>query len=132
MVTGIDKVARRLVDEIPKAVRAELEAAMLETANRVVVGARLRVPVESGAVRDSIRHHGVQEGKRGGLYVAVTAGDRSTLTDEKGKRYQVARLLEFGTIAMPAQPYMLPSYHANRASARRRMRRAIRDAIMRK
>jgi hypothetical protein len=33
---------------------------------------------------------------------------------------------------MPAQPYMLPSYHANRNTARRRMRRAIRDAIMRK
>jgi HK97 gp10 family phage protein len=132
MVEGVQQLRRRLVDELPKKVRAELEAAMLESANRIVAGARLRVPVESGKVRDSIRHHGVKEGRRGGLYVAVTAGDTTTLTDEKGTRYQVARLLEFGTMAMPAQPYMLPSYHANRSSAQRRMRRAIRDSIMRK
>lgn len=131
MVDGIDKLKRRLVDELPKKIRAELETAMIESADRIVSGARLRVPVDRGEVRDSIRHGGVREGRRGGLFVAVTAGDKSTLTDEKGKRYQVARLLEFGTVNMPAQPYMLPAYHANRNAARRRMRRAIRDAIMR-
>jgi HK97 gp10 family phage protein len=130
MVEGVDKLARRLVNEIPRKVRAALEAAMLESADRIVAGARLRVPVESGKVRDSITQHGVREGKRGGLYVAITAGDDSTLTDEKGKRYQVARLLEFGTVNMPAQPFLLPAYHANRNAARRKMRRAIRDAIM--
>jgi HK97 gp10 family phage protein len=132
MVEGVDKLRRRLIDELPKKTRAALEDAMLESADRIVAGARLRVPVESGKVRDSIKRSEVREGKRGGLYVAITAGDSSTLTDEKGKRYQVARLLEFGTMAMPAQPYMLPAYHANRNTARRRMRRAIRDAIMRK
>jgi HK97 gp10 family phage protein len=132
MVEGIEQMRRRLVTELPKRVRLALEAAMIASADRIVAGARLRVPVDEGEVRDSIRHHGVKEGKRGGLYIAVTAGDTSTLSDEKGKRYQVARLLEFGTVKMAAQPYMLPSYHANRASARRRMRRAITDAIMRK
>ena len=130
MVQGIEQVRRRLVDELPVKIRAALEAAMLESADRIVAGAQLRVPVDEGEVRDSIRHHGVKEGKRGGLYVAITAGDKSTQTDEKGKLYQVARLLEFGTVKMPAQPYMLPSYRTNRRSAQLRMRRAIRDAIM--
>lgn len=130
MVTGIDQLKRRLVDEIPAKVRAALEAAMIESADRIVAGARLRVPVETGELRDSIRHGGVKEGRRGGLYVAVTAGDTGTLTEEKGRQYQVARLLEFGTVKMPAQPYMLPSYHANRASAKRRMRAAVRNAIL--
>jgi HK97 gp10 family phage protein len=130
MVTGIDKLQRRLVDELPKKMRAELEQAMVESADRIVTGARLRVPVETGAVRDSIRHGGVKEGKRGGLYIAVTAGDRSTQTDESGKTYQVARLLEFGTVDMPAQPYLLPSYRANRKQSQQRIRKAMRNAIM--
>jgi HK97 gp10 family phage protein len=127
MPTGIDKLQRRLVDEIPKAVRAELERAMLESAERIVAGAKLRVPVDEGDVQNSIRHHGVREGRRGNLYVAMTAGDKSTEHDT----YQVARLLEFGTQKMPAQPFMLPSYRANRRRARTAMRRAVKNAILR-
>jgi HK97 gp10 family phage protein len=120
------KLKRRLVNEIPKAVRAALEQAMLESANLIVAGAKLRVPVDEGDVQDSIRQHGVKEGKRGGLYVAITAGDKSTEADT----YQVARLLEFGTQKMPAQPYLLPAFRANRKRAQRRMRKAIKDAIL--
>jgi HK97 gp10 family phage protein len=100
---------------------------MIESADLIVRGAKLRVPVDEGDVQDSIRQHGVREGKRGGLYVAMTAGDRSTEADT----YQVARLLEFGTMKMPAQPYLLPAFRANRRRAKTRMRRAVRDAILR-
>jgi HK97 gp10 family phage protein len=132
MVQGIDKLKRRLVDEMPKAMRVAVEAAMLESANQIVAAARLRAPIETGKVRDSIRHHGVKEGKRGGLYVAITAGDQSTEVDKgrQYKRYQVARLLEFGTVDMPAQPFLLPAYRAHRRRAVSRIRRAMRDAIM--
>src|SRR6186713_1019271 len=129
MPTGLDQLRRRLVDEIPNAVRVGLETAMTESADRIVAGAKLRVPVDEGQVQASIRHHGVKEGKRGGLYVAITAGDKTTETDEAGRVYQVARLLEFGTVKMAAQPYMLPAYRANRAAARRSLRGAIRKAI---
>ena len=126
MPEGIEKLRRRLVDEIPKAVRAEMERAMLESADLIVAGARLRVPVDEGDVRDSIHRTGVRVGKFGGLYVAIVAGDESTEHDG----YQVARLLEFGTQKMPAQPFLLPAYRANRRRARARMRRAVRDAIL--
>jgi HK97 gp10 family phage protein len=127
MPTGIPELKRRLVDEIPKAVRAELEQAMLESATVIVAGAKLRVPVDEGDVQDSIRQHGVKEGKRGGLYIAITAGDRTTEADT----WQVARLLEFGTMKMAAQPYLLPAFRANRRRAKAKMRRAVRDAILR-
>jgi HK97 gp10 family phage protein len=130
MVEGIDKLRRRLVDELPKQTRAALEAAMLESATVIVAAAKLRAPVETGGVRDSIRHHGVKTGKRGGLYVAITAGDSSTETKATGKQYQVARLLEFGTVDMPAQPFLLPAYRVNRRRAVTRMRRAMRDATL--
>jgi HK97 gp10 family phage protein len=126
MPTGLEKVRRRLVNEIPAAVRAALEQAMIESADLIVRGAKLRVPVDEGDVQDSIRRHGVKEGKRGGLYVAMTAGDRTTEADT----WQVARLLEFGTMKMPAQPYLLPAFRANRRRAKAKMRRAVRDAIL--
>jgi len=126
MPTGLPELKRRLVNEIPNAVRVGLETAMLESADRIVAGAKLRVPVDEGDVQDSIRHHGVREGKRGGLYVAITAGDKSTEADS----YQVARLLEFGTQKMVAQPFLLPSFRDNRRRAKSAMQRAIRDAII--
>jgi HK97 gp10 family phage protein len=126
MVQGLDKLKRRLVDEMPKRVRAEMERAMLESAELIVRGAQMRVPVDEGEVRDSIRHHGVKENRRGGLSIAVTAGDKSTENDG----YQVARLLEFGTMKMAAQPYLKPSYRANRRRAQRRMRQAAKQAIL--
>jgi hypothetical protein len=80
MVQGLDKLKRRLVDVIPAKVRGEMERAMLESAELIVAGARLRVPVDEGEVRASIRHHGVKEGKRGGLYIAITAISRPRTT----------------------------------------------------
>jgi HK97 gp10 family phage protein len=124
MVQGIDALKRRLVDEIPKDVRAALEAAMIESATTIVNGARLRVPVESGELRDTIRHHGVKTGKRGGLYVAIIAGERTK------NGYNTARIVEFGTMDTPAQPFLLPAYRVNRRRAVARMRKATRDAIL--
>jgi HK97 gp10 family phage protein len=124
MVQGIDRLQRRLIDEIPKDIRAALEAEMVASADRIVAGARLRVPVESGELRDSIQRTEVREGRRGGLYVAISAG-RPT---EKG--YNTARIVEFGTMDTPAQPFLLPAFRLTRRSARTRMRRAVRDAIL--
>ena len=132
MPTGLPELKRRLVDEIPNAVRVGLETAMLESANLIVAGAKLRAPVgETGDLQASIRQHGVKVGKFGGLYVAVTAGDETTEKDG----YQVARLVEFGThkdgeTHTPAQPFLLPAFRANRRRAKSAMRRAIRDAII--
>lgn len=123
MVEGVDKLRRKLVDIIPKKVQAQLETAMTESAALIVAGARLRVPVETGELRDTIHQTKVREGKRGGLYVAITAGERTK------NNYNTARIVEFGTVDTPAQPFLLPSYRANRKRATRRMRKAITNAI---
>jgi hypothetical protein len=74
MVQGIEKLKRRLVDVIPKKAREALEEAMLQSADLIVAGAKLRVPVESGELRDSIHRTEVRVSKRGGFYVAIAAG----------------------------------------------------------
>lgn len=123
MVEGIDKVRRKLVEALPKQARAQLEIAMTESAALIAAGARLRVPVDEGKLRDSIHTTDVREGKRGGLYVAITAGERTK------NNYNTARIVEFGTMDTPAQPFLLPAYRANRKRAVRRMRKSISDAI---
>jgi HK97 gp10 family phage protein len=124
MPTGIDGLRRRLVDELPKKARAALEAAMLESATLIEAGAKLRVPVETGELRETIRHGPVRVGKRGGLYVAISAGK----TTPDG--YNTARIVEFGTVDTLAQPFLLPAYRANRRRSITRMRKAIVTALM--
>jgi len=126
MVQGLDKLQRRLVDEIPANTRAALEKSMIESADKIVSAAQLRVPVDKGNLRGSIRRTDVKEGKRGGLYIAVTAGEKTL------KGYNTARIVEFGTVDTPAQPFLLPAYRLNSSAARRRMRKAIRDGIEKK
>jgi HK97 gp10 family phage protein len=124
MVQGIEKLKRRLVDVIPKKAREALEEAMLQSADLIVAGAKLRVPVESGELRDSIHRTEVRVSKRGGFYVAIAAGKRTK------NNYNTARIVEFGTMDTPAQPFLLPSYRANRKRAQRRMRKAITNALV--
>ncbi len=126
-VTGVDRVKRMLVNRLPAQIRIELERSMALSAQVIAAGARLRAPVgETGHVRDSIRASRVKVNRRGGLSVSVSAGNATTTTPA---RYQVARMLEFGTSEMPAQPFMLPAYRANKKRARSAMRKAIQRAI---
>src|SRR5262245_20858570 len=121
MVQGLDKLRKRLVDEIPKEVRAALETEMIASADLIISGAKLRVPVDQGDLRDSIRRTDIRVGKRGGFYVTVVAGQRTP------DGYNTARIVEFGTMDTPAQPFLLPAFRVNRRRIRTRLRRAIRD-----
>jgi HK97 gp10 family phage protein len=126
-VTGVDKVKRMLVSKLPAQIRVELERSMFLNAQLIAAGARLRAPVgETGNVHDSIHVSRVKVNKRGGLSISVSAGNATTTTPA---HYQVARMLEFGTVDMPAQPFMLPAYRANKKRARSSMRKAIQRAI---
>lgn len=130
-VTGVDKVRRTLVERLPKRIRAELELAMEIGAQTIAIGARLRAPVgATGDVRDSIHAGRVKVGRRGGLYVAISAGNQATLAPANGIPYQVARMLEFGTVDMPAQPFLLPAFRLSRKRVKAAMRRAVVKAIM--
>jgi HK97 gp10 family phage protein len=123
MVTGVEQLRRALVDVIPKKVRANLETAMTEGAALIAAGARLRVPVDMGDLRDSVRVSNIYTSRRGALVIRISAGEKTP------DGYNTARIVEFGTMDTPAQPFMLPSDRANRKRANRRMRKAMVDAI---
>jgi len=62
-----------------------------------------------------------------GLAVTMYAGNERTLvTNKEGERFQNARLQEFGTKEMPANPFFYPAYRFVRKRIRDRLARAIR------
>jgi hypothetical protein len=67
-----------------------------------------------------------------GLAVTMYAGNERTLvTNKEGERFQNARLQEFGTKEMPANPFFYPAYRFARKRIRDRLARAIRTGAKR-
>lgn len=72
-------------------------------ADAIVADARRLVPVDTGALKGTIRHTGVDlDGT-----VDVVAGDATV---------DYAGYVEYGTGRGPAQPYMRPAVHKNRGT----------------
>ena len=68
-------------------------------------------------------------GEVGFIGVVVKAGDETTIvTNERGQRFQNAKLQENGTKNMPANPYFNPAWRANRTRVRGAITRAVRKA----
>lgn len=79
----------------------------LETAAGYVMGlARQKVPVDSGALRDSIRVTRLKGDPK--LNIRVYAGNRKQ-RGEGGAFY--AHMVEYGTVKMPAKPFLRPALH---------------------
>ena len=90
-----DKILRRIVARAPDLV----EAVVSKTGFDVVRLAQNRVPVDTGATKNSIRSRFVNR-----------------FTRRIGPTTLYAIFLEFGTIRMPARPFMVPALEGVRAS----------------
>lgn len=95
----------RVANWHPEIITAEVEKkAMdrLETAAGYVMGlARQKVPIDSGKLRESIRVVRLKGDPK--QNIRVYAGNR----EKKGAFY--AHMVEFGTVKMPAKPFLRPA-----------------------
>lgn len=137
-ILGLARLQRKL-DLLPKVAKDHIRQEMAAAADEIVAMMRRLAPVlkepdprrTPGALRDSIGWTwgkapkyasviGVMKGKLGGdLTITIYAGSNAV-------RY--AHLVEFGTLKMPASPYFYVSWRVGRKGARRRVRKATRDA----
>jgi len=150
MVEGLDRLKRKLTKTIPKSVVDATIKAMEQGADEVVGMMRRLAPKDSGALAQSINWTwgdapegamvlGRSSPRKDGLQITIYAGDLSTMVEGKSKMmglgkpnlFQLARLQEFGTQHMKANPYFFPSWRTLRKRVRgkvtRQMRKAIRD-----
>lgn len=80
-------------------------------------------------VEDTTTRKTSKGGEVGFIGVVVKAGDETTIvTNERGQRFQNAKLQENGTKNMPANPYFNPAWRANRTRVRGAITRAVRKA----
>lgn len=117
------------------AVRVEMEA----VATKLVAEMKLLVPVDSGALRDSIGWTWGEAPKgsmaisqlkgrgRDGLYISIYAGTRDKKLGDQDAFY--ARWQEFGTKDMPANPFFYVVWRANRRRVRAGISRTVRKAV---
>ena len=129
--------------EVPAAAEKAARKAMEKGADEIVAMMKRLVPKRTGRLRDSIGWTWGQApsgarvlaksarfGGTGRLAITIYAGNQTTMvSNSRGKQWQLARLQEFGTVKMAANPFFFPSWRANRSRVRGRMRREIKYAI---
>lgn len=141
MVQGLDRLRRRLTQTIPAHLEKATAAAMEQGAEEIVAMMRRLVPVDSGALRDSIGWtwgdaptgamvlgKSKAVGGDGRKVITIYAGTRDKKLGDLDAFY--VRFVEFGTQkGAKAQPFFFPSYRALRKRVRGRITRQMRKAI---
>lgn len=110
-VVGRDRLDRKLAEIGPlltKVMQREVKIAAVNVQN----GARRRVPVDTGRLRNSITHEITGDG----LNAAI------------GSNVEYAPFVEFGTRSMRAQPYLFPALEEERPLYMERLKRALQKA----
>lgn len=133
-IIGLAKLHKKL-QRMPDVAKTKIKAAMEQGADEIVAMMRNLVPVDSGALRDSIGwtwgkapQGAMTIGKMAAsnlaseLTITIYAGTRDKKLGDADAYY--ARFVEFGTKHMAASPYFYVSYRANKKKVRSRIRRA--------
>ena len=113
--------------------KAQVEAASLETANRVADEMRRRIARSQGPWRGDDAptwqkiHY--EKAKRGNGYVVMAYDATGKGTGGRGTQHHVDLYLEHGTANMAAQPFLWASAAVEEGAHRRRMEDAVRAAL---
>lgn len=137
MVEGLDRLKRKLTVSIPGQVRERTRKAMEKGADEIVGMAKNLVPVDTGALRDSIgwTWGDAPEGamvlassrRVDGERITIFAGTRNKSLGDSDAFY--ARWVEFGTQKAYPRPFFFPSYRTLKRRVKGRITREMRKAI---
>jgi HK97 gp10 family phage protein len=135
VISGLEHL-RAKIRALPDEARAEIRRAMEQSADEVVAMARRLVPVDSGALRDSIGWTW-GEPPKGSIVLAKSDPNAEAITIFAGSRDKslgdrdafYVRWVEFGTVTAAAHPFFFPSWRALRKRAKSRNARAVSKAF---
>ena len=97
-----------------------LAEALEEIAEKIRDDAKGFVPVDTGALRKSIRIE-----KKGKLKVSIIAGGGGIINPRSGREVDYAGYVEFGTRRASPQPYMQPALEKNKDEILRIVKRKV-------
>lgn len=115
---------RRNLRKAPPEMRAEMVEATKTSADGLVAGMLQRVPRDSGDLASVIK----AKVQRDGMSARVGPGARGK-RDQKKAGYR-AKFVEFGTVNMPAQPFVLNTAKEKRSAVRARFAEAVSAALL--
>ena len=140
MAEGLEKLRARF-RALPQAVQDAATETLEQNANEIVAMMRRLVPKDSGrlaasigwtwgdAPEGSISVGSVAGSPDSARRITIYAGSAQTMvTNSRGIKFQLAKLQEFGTKKMAANPFFYPSIRANRTKGRARLSRNVRKA----
>lgn len=124
---GEANLARKLA-QAGKRAEARVRKRAQELGKRIATEMRDRVPVRSGATRDSIR---VEDDPDGNGVIVKAGGTPETTkpTASGGHSFDVALMTEFGTQHSPAQPFFFPVANEYRREIEKQMGEAATSSI---
>lgn len=127
MVQGIGPM-NRMFAALPVKVEAAARAAMEKGAEELVAMMKRLVPVDSGALRDSINWTWGDAPKGAVVLAESRAKSRGLKLTVYATDFK-ARWIEFGTAKMRARPFFFPSYRSMRKRIKSRVTREMKKAI---
>ena len=140
MVQGLGEWKRKW-GSLPGKLRDEIIRTLEQNAEELVAEMKQNAPELSGALRESIgwTWGDAPEGwmaigtVRGGdetLQITIYAGNEKTIvTNKSGGKFQLAKLQEFGTKNMAANPYFYPVYRLRKRRLKSRLTRNANKVI---
>lgn len=120
------KRLRNFVKNMPEEARAELYDVIKSNLEAVIVDAKSRVPVDTGALRDAMK---VRVGKKTLRGRAGVIGDRGYIRLKKGGKRFYAKFVEYGTRRTPAKPFLFPAWRSRRLKTRMAIVNGLHTAI---
>jgi len=138
MVQGVEQLRKKLTVDLVASVEQATRAAMETSADELVAMMKRLVPVDTGALRESIGWTWGSAPKGSvvvaesaadsrGLKITVYAGTRDKSLGDADAFY--ARFVEFGTVKMAAEPFFFVSYRSLRKRIKSRITREMKKAV---
>jgi len=106
-ILGLTELEEKLSDLDVK-LNKVLDEALEEIAEKIRDDAKSLAPVDTGALRKSIRIE-----KKGELQVSIVAGGGGVINPRTDREVDYAGFVEFGTSRMNPKPYMQPALEKN-------------------
>lgn len=113
---------------VPLRMKRDLAKKIKEQADLLAAAMRQKVPVKSGALRDSIAVRRTRDELK--LYVTA-GGDKTTreIRAGSGVNYDYARGVEFGTTKMPAEPFFYSTARSMEGDFRRALDSTVAETL---
>lgn len=123
MVTGVQGFNQFLTRALPDAIRTAAHRSLQDSGTALVYALQAVAPYETGELRTAISYRITD--RPTSVALTIIGGDNRTVEGSKQK----ARLQEFGTKDMPANPWFFPIYRRRRRAIRAKISRDIKRAI---